>query len=99
MRKTGLKSLILSFALFCSPLVVANDLGIESNEMPESSVNINKADIEELDKHLKGIGKAKAKLIIEYRDEHGNFKSIEELKKIKGIGKKTIELNKDVIKL
>ncbi len=99
MRKTGLKSIILSIALFCTPPIIANGLGPEVNELPESSVNINKADLDELDKHLKGIGKAKAKLIIKYRDEHGNFKSLEELEKVKGIGKKTVELNKDVIKL
>ncbi len=99
MRKTGLKTLILSFALLTAPHVVANGMGIETTEMTESSVNINKADMDELDKHLIGIGKAKARLIIKYRDEHGNFKSIDDLEKVKGIGKKIVELNKDVITL
>jgi competence protein ComEA len=47
-------------------------------------VNINTASQEELDV-LPGIGPTRAKAIIDYRAEHGNFKSIDEIKNVKGI--------------
>ncbi len=48
-------------------------------------VNINTANSEKL-QTLTGIGKATATKIIDYRNEHGNFKNIEELKNVSGIG-------------
>ncbi len=52
-------------------------------------VNINKADIETLIK-LPGIGPVKAKSIIDYRENIGKFESINEITKVKGIGKATL---------
>lgn len=52
-------------------------------------ININTATASELCNGLKGIGKAKAKLIILYRNKMGKFSNIEEIKNIKGIGEKT----------
>ena len=56
-----------------------------------SSVDINSASAKELTV-LKGIGAIKAKAIVEYR-KFNCFKSAEELVKVKGIGKKTLEKN------
>lgn len=61
-----------------------------------AAVNINNASKQEL-VTLKGIGLVKSKSIIEYRKKHGCFQSIEELVKVKGIGKKTLEKNRDDI--
>ena len=55
-----------------------------------AGVNINKADVATLDS-LPGIGAAKATAIVEYRSEHGNFKSVDDLPKVKGIGPKLME--------
>lgn len=55
-----------------------------------SKININTADAEGL-KKINGVGDAKAKKIIEYREKNGNFKSIDEIKNIGGIGEKTFE--------
>lgn len=59
-------------------------------------ININTADQSALES-LPGIGPAKASAIINYRQAHGNFKSIEEIKNVKGIGDKTFEDLKSLI--
>ncbi|MDQ6982791.1 MAG: helix-hairpin-helix domain-containing protein [Mariprofundus sp.] len=53
-------------------------------------VNINSATAKELQK-VDGIGAKTAARIVVYRDEHGAFKSVDELLKVKGIGKKKLE--------
>lgn len=53
-------------------------------------VNINSATSEQL-QTLSGIGEAKAKKIIDYREQNGRFSSVEELTNITGIGEKTLE--------
>ncbi len=60
-----------------------------------TKVNINQASEKELVKNLNGVGASKAKAIIEYREANGEFKSIEELAKVKGIGQKILEKNKE----
>lgn len=59
-------------------------------------VNLNKAEEAELTT-LPGIGPAKAKAILAYRQENGNFQKIEDLKEVSGIGDKTFEQLKDAI--
>ena len=61
-----------------------------------SIVNINTASISEL-KTLTGIGESKAKAIISYREKNSGFKSIDEIKKVSGIGNATYEKFKDNI--
>jgi len=61
-----------------------------------AAVNINTADLKTLES-LPGIGASKAQAIIDYRTEHGNFKSIDDLKNVKGIGDKVLEKIKDQI--
>lgn len=58
--------------------------------------NINLASKIELDA-LPGIGAAYAQNILDYREEHGGFQSVEEIMKVKGIGKSTFEKIKDYI--
>ena len=59
-------------------------------------ININKASVEELTR-LKQIGLKKAQRIVDYREEHGHFQQPEDIMKVKGIGPKTFESNKDRI--
>lgn len=59
-----------------------------------ASVAINSAGVKELSS-LNGIGEKKAQEIVAYRKANGCFKSIQDLTKVKGIGVKTIEKNKD----
>ncbi|TKD70407.1 hypothetical protein FBF83_13195 [Pseudalkalibacillus hwajinpoensis] len=61
-------------------------------------ISINTADLNEL-QELPGIGPSKAEAIIQYREENGAFKAIEELQNISGIGEKTFEKLKDLISI
>lgn len=65
-------------------------------ETSNSKININTASLEEL-QTLNGIGESKAALIIEYRTSNGKFKSIEELKNVKGISEKIFSKIKENI--
>jgi len=56
----------------------------------QGTVNINAATLEEL-QTIKGIGKKKAEAILQYRKEHGPFRTKEDLLQVKGIGKKALE--------
>ncbi|MBQ9487070.1 MAG: helix-hairpin-helix domain-containing protein [Selenomonadaceae bacterium] len=78
--------------------IAAQASGTNSNSNSNSNglININTADAKELEK-LKGVGPAIAGRIIEYRESNGAFKSIEEIKKVRGIGEKTFEKMRDEI--
>ncbi|MBV8158280.1 MAG: helix-hairpin-helix domain-containing protein [Dyella sp.] len=62
-------------------------------------VNINKADAATLAKSLDGIGHSKAEAIVAWREEHGPFKSADDLGQVKGIGPATLERNRSAILL
>jgi competence protein ComEA len=64
-----------------------------------TSVNINTADAATIASALDGIGLAKAKAIVAFRDEHGPFKSVDDLTQVKGIGQATLQRNRDAIVL
>jgi competence protein ComEA len=55
-----------------------------------AAVNINTATQSELEA-VTGVGPAKAKAIIAYREANGGFKSLDELDKVKGFGKASVE--------
>lgn len=83
--------MVLAFALTVIPAYsVAQD----------NKININTADAKKLTK-LEKIGPVLAKRIIKYREENGPFKKIEDIMKVKGIGKKTFKIikNKITVKL
>lgn len=58
------------------------------------AVNLNTATVAELDS-VKGIGPSKAQAIVDYRAKNGPFKSLDDLKNIKGFGDKSIARMKD----
>ena len=62
----------------------------------EEKININTATLEEL-VQLKNIGENYAQRIIEFREKNGPFEKIDDIMKVKGIGEKTFEANKDRI--
>ncbi|WP_114765802.1 ComEA family DNA-binding protein [Vibrio rhodolitus] len=65
----------------------------------EIVVNVNQASAEEIADLLKGVGLKKAQAIVDYRQQNGLFKNVEELSNVKGIGSSTIEKNIDRIQL
>lgn len=62
-------------------------------------VDINTADAETISAELKGVGLTKAKAIVEYRQKHGPFKSPGDLSLVKGIGERTVEINRANIRV
>lgn len=81
------KNLLLALALSLPLYVSAGE-----------PVNINTADAAAIADNLNGIGEAKARAIVEYRQKNGPFKSADELVNVKGIGLKTVEKNRDLIR-
>ena len=74
-------------------LLLACALALVSS-LASAALNLNTATKEDL-VALPGIGPAKAQAILDYRAAHGGFKSVEELKDVKGIGAKRFEKLKD----
>ena len=57
-------------------------------------VNVNTADAETISAELQGVGISKALAIVDYRKAHGPFKSVDDLTLVKGIGERTVEINR-----
>ncbi len=108
MSKCFLRFIPLSLMLvanlgFCSPSFANEGSAPKkptAQEQPAqpAKVNINTATQNELET-LPQIGPKIAQRILEFRKEHGNFKSLEELMNVKGIGEKTYAKMKDRIKI
>lgn len=83
----------------CNCPTLSNDACLSNDSVKESDsskISINNASVEELTK-LSGIGESKAKSIVEYRNEHGFFSSIDEILNVSGIGEALFEKIKDNI--
>jgi competence protein ComEA len=87
MKMKIIKALLVAVMLLSGGLVWAGN------------VNINTADAATLADGLNGVGIKKAQAIVDYRKQHGAFKSVNDLAKVKGINDKLIEKNKDIITL
>ncbi|MBN6711089.1 helix-hairpin-helix domain-containing protein [Haemophilus haemoglobinophilus] len=87
-------------ALAETPTQPANQVQATQQVEPviiSDKLNINTATAEEIKQALVGIGSKKAEAIVEYREKFGNFTSAEQLLEVKGIGKATLEKNRDRI--
>ncbi|MDK2562822.1 helix-hairpin-helix domain-containing protein [Romboutsia sedimentorum] len=80
-----------------TPKDIDESKSVESKS-EDSKININTANIQELDE-LPGVGEATANKIISYRDEKGKFNNIEEIKNVNGIGDKKYEDIKEMINI
>lgn len=110
-NRIGYKTVILALLLLYGAAVIIYSLlirppvdfisGISSGQTSsvvsvEQNININTATTEQLET-LVGIGSTKAAAIVKYRDEHGPFKSTEEIMQVAGIGQATYDNIKDNI--
>mgnify|MGYP003778165219 CR=1 FL=1 len=87
LMKNAIRLFTLSLFFLFSPLALAE------------VVNINTADAQTLADNIIGVGMKRAQEIINFREEHGPFKSVDELTQIKGIGLKLVEQNRDNLKV
>ena len=79
-----LKTTLAALVLFASGAVFAAE-----------PVNINTADAEALAEAINGVGLKRAEAIIEYRNQNGPFKSVDELVQVQGVGEKSLEKSRD----
>lgn len=85
-----------------SPLIRALLLALSLAFMPVSAVqaetlDINSASPDQLSSVMVGIGPAKARAIVDYREANGPFTSVDQLTAVKGIGSATIDKNRELI--
>ncbi|KPN79837.1 hypothetical protein RZ56_05070 [Apilactobacillus kunkeei] len=76
----------------------ASSVSGTSSSSNNVKVNLNTADLNELQK-LDRVGEKKAQKIIDYRNQHNGFHSIEEIKQVSGFGDKTFERLKDSLQV
>jgi competence protein ComEA len=60
-------------------------------------IDINTATAQQLSEALTGVGPSKAAAIVAYREEHGPFRSVADLAKVKGVGESLLEKNQGMI--
>lgn len=96
-----IKRLFLALLLSFSPALLTQ--GVHAQEMAAASqaepVNINKADAQTLADSLLGVGLARAEEIVRYREAYGPFFSVDDLLEVRGIGRSTLDKNRDRITL
>ncbi len=84
-----------SLTALLSPLVLC--FALAGAAIAGETVNINTADAGTIDRVLVNVGPAKAQAIVDYRKANGAFRSAEQLARVRGIGLKTVEKNRDRI--
>lgn len=93
--------LLLSALVFFSNVALANTAANTPSQAEPSAqlelvieqININTADVTTLTK-LKGVGVKKAEAIVAWRQAHGDFKNVEQIMDVKGIGSAIFEANR-----
>ena len=89
-----LASVLLMLSAVSAPSLHANEISaIESLPDVPTSVNVNLADAPTIANILKGVGLARARAIVEYREANGAFSDLEALQAVKGLGEVTLEAN------
>ena len=69
----------------------------QKDKIIKSPLYINHASVAEIAERLKGVGKKIAQRIVNVRDQAGNFKQLEDLKEVPGMGSAKIQANKERI--
>lgn len=105
---TKSKLLSLSILLFSTTLfnvsAMEKSSDIKANvttkveQVEQSVIDLNSADMAQLTT-LKGIGEKRAQAIIDYREQHGKFTSLEQLLEVKGVGNGFLKANEGLLKI
>jgi competence protein ComEA len=77
-------------------LFIAVLLTVSLQGFAAEPVNINSADKAAL-MSVKGVGEVRAEAIINYREKNGPFKSVDQLIEVEGIGKATVDANREIL--
>jgi competence protein ComEA len=93
---TTQKSKVMALGLTAAILVFSLATAYAQSAAPKGKVNINTATIAELET-LPRVGPKVAQRIVDFRTKNGNFKKVEEIMKVQGIGEKVYEDIKDLI--
>lgn len=93
-----LKALCLSLAVLAAPFVLAQEDGSAPMPPETEQVNINRADAATIAEMLDGVGMARAEAIVDWREEYGEFRSLEDLTQVSGIGEATVRRNQEKIR-
>lgn len=93
-----------SIAAFAAPVAkpeaVSAPLALEvAPQAQPAKVDLNQADASMLQRELAGVGEAKAKAIVAYRETNGPFASVDELLEVKGIGKAILDRNREKLQV
>ncbi|MDT8438421.1 MAG: ComEA family DNA-binding protein [Wenzhouxiangellaceae bacterium] len=78
-------------------LALALVFGISTAVLAAEPVDVNTATAEQLAEALNGVGPAKARAIVEYREANGPFTHLDELINVRGIGMATVDKNRELI--
>ena len=91
---------VFSFILFSRIWTNSETVSFSAGSISrEEKVNINDASAEDLADRLDGIGSVLAQRIVEYREENGPFRTVEELLEVQGIGEARLEAIRQQIDL
>lgn len=93
---TAQKNKVLAFGLAAAIVVFSLASAYAQSAAPKAKVNINTASASELET-LPRVGPKVAQRIIDFRTKNGNFKKVEEIMKVQGIGEKVFENIRDLI--
>lgn len=88
--KQVIKSIIGALVLCCA---------LAGTVLAADTININTADATTLAESIQGVGMAKAEAIIRYREKNGPFMSVEQLAEVPGVGERTVEKNRAVLRV
>lgn len=87
MNSRSFRALLLALCLAFLPAAFAQ----------ADTLDINSASADQLSSVMVGVGPAKAKAIVEYREANGRFSSVDDLTSVKGIGTATVDKNRELI--
>jgi competence protein ComEA len=90
------KNKVLALGLAAAIVIFSLASAYAQSAAPKAKVNINTASASELET-LPRVGPKVAQRIIDFRTKNGNFKKVEEIMKVQGIGEKVFENIRDLI--